>query len=65
MKKKIVLFIIMAIAMAVVGFFIFWLFDLISKNPHDTGHEIKYAIILGIITSFFTVFLTNFFRSDR
>jgi hypothetical protein len=65
MKKKIVLFIVMSIAMAIAGFFIFWPFDAISKNPRDTIHEIKFALVLGIMTGFFTVFLTNFFRSDR
>jgi flagellar basal body-associated protein FliL len=65
MKRKILLFILMTVAIAVVGFFVFWLFDAIAKNPRDFKHEIRFSIALGILTSFFTVFFTNFFNIDK
>jgi hypothetical protein len=37
-------------------------FDLIEKKESDLVRAIKEALTVGILTGFFLVFLTNFFK---
>lgn len=62
MKKKLVRFVIVSAVFTTTLFFGSLLFDLIDKKESDVVREIKEALAIGVLTSFFLVFLTNFFK---
>jgi len=63
MKHKLLLFVGVSIAFTVAIYLVFLIFNIISGDPRGTeGREIKFAILVGILSSIYMVFFTKFFE---
>ena len=62
MKKKILRFVFVSVVFSAMLFLGSFIFDLIDKKEFEIIKSIREALIVGILTGFFMVFLTNFFQ---
>ncbi len=62
MKNKIIQFVIVSAVFTVMLFLGSLIFDLIDKKETELLRAIKEAVFVGVLTGFFMVFLTNFFK---
>lgn len=66
MKRKILLFIGVSAAFFTGIYLVFLAFDLISGTPRENeGTALKFAAIVGALTSFYMVFFTKFFERSK
>lgn len=62
MKIKIIRFIIVSVVFIVALFLGSLLFDLIDNKEIQFAKAVRESLFVGILTGFFMVFLTNFFK---
>lgn len=63
MKRKLLLFAVVSFAMTATLYLVFLVFDLITGTTRDNeAGAVKFAILVGVLTSAFMVFLTKFFE---
>lgn len=63
MKRKLLLFAVVSVAMTATLYLVFLVFDLITGTTRDNeAGAVKFAILVGVLTSAFMVFLTKFFE---
>jgi len=66
MKKKIVRFFLVSALFTIMLFLGSLFFDLVDQKESDLVREIKEALVVGVLSGFFLVFLTSFFtNSDK
>lgn len=65
MKRKLLLFAVVSFAMTATLYLVFLVFDLITGTTRDNeAGAVKFAILVGVLTSAFMVFLTKFFEKS-
>jgi hypothetical protein len=66
MKRKVLLFVGVSVAMTVALYLVFLLFDLLAGTPRENEiGAIKFAALVGVLTSAFMVFFTKFFNKSN
>jgi hypothetical protein len=66
MKRKLLLFAGVSVALSSTIYWVFLIFDLISGPPREIeGNAIKFAASVGVLTSIYMVFLTRFFEKQK
>lgn len=66
MKQKLLLFAGVSIAFSASFYTVFMLFDLAEGTPRENeGSAIRFAILLGTMSSAYMVFFTKFFEKQK
>ncbi len=66
MKRKLLLFAGVSVAFSASLYLIFLLFDLAEGTPRKSeGSAIRYAVLVGTMSSAFMVFFSKFFEKQR
>lgn len=66
MKRKLLLFAGVSIAFSASFYIVFMLFDLAEGTPRESeGSAIRFAILLGTMSSAYMVFFTKFFEKQK
>jgi len=65
-KTKLLRFLLVSVAMIIVGFLVFTLFDLFDGSARENVPEnLRISAIVGVMTAAFMVFFTKFFPDPR
>ncbi len=66
MKRKLLLFAGASVALSAAVYLIFLLFDLAEETPGESeGSAVRFAVLLGTMSSAYMVFLTSFFDKQK
>lgn len=66
MKRKLLIFVGASVAMTAALYLVFLLFDVIEGTPRESeAGAMKFAVLVGVMTSAFMVFLTKFFDKPK
>jgi hypothetical protein len=66
MKRKLLLFAGVSIAFSASFYIVFMLFDLAEGTPRESeGSGIRFAVLLGTMSSAYMVFFTKFFEKQK
>jgi len=66
MKRKLLLFAGVSVAYSATWYLVFLLFDLAEGPPRESeGSAIRFAVLLGTMTSAYMVFFTKFFEKQK
>jgi len=66
MKRKLLLFAGVSVAFSATIYLVFLLFDLAEGTPRESeGSAIRFAVLLGTMSSAYMVFFTKFFEKQK